>query len=366
MTQESVQDRCRRFVREHERGLIVAWLFTMVLVLGIGFVWGIRFRGFERVVDAYEARWPARVERGQKLFEAGRYEEAASFLEHLDADFPARSVKHRFDREREKLLTALARSYVKLDKKRRALEACERLVAFDPRNWQNYSTQAEAALAFAESDLAKQALDLLLAIHPTHLPSLQARIQLAVDASAFAQVPPLWRAYDGAYRLATIDFSLGEAKVSLEVPTDGLPHRFEVPFELAANFRGEARLSTHGWSIDLREISFTPPIRIGIAQTPTPTVIEAGVWTVSDAQELASGSIAARNVNSMLRRELAGPAAGCARASFEIVAYKACTDSLWRMVEASFKNMLLWDELEVLRARRRIGGCLEAGSVFDD
>ena len=51
---------------------------------------------------------------------------------------------------------------------------------------------------------------------------------------------------------------------------------------------------------------------------------------------------------------------------FEIVAYKACSQSLWSMVESSYKNLLLWDELEALRTRTRVGGCLEAGSLYDD
>ncbi len=87
---------------------------------------------------------------------------------------------------------------------------------------------------------------------------------------------------------------------------------------------------------------------------------------VSDAKELESGRISAANAHSSLRREMSGPAAGCARARFEIVAYKACTQSLWDMIEASYKNLLLWDELESLRARSRVGGCLEAGSLYDD
>ena len=366
MREESALDQGRRFVREHERGLIVAWLSTLVIVLGVGFVWGIKYRGFERVVDAYEARWPAKIDEGAQLIANKRFAAAAVFLEGLDADFPARSVKHRFDRERERLLTLLAQCYVKLDKKKRALEICVRLVNFDPRNWQNYKTQADTALAFADGDLAKQALDQLLAIHPTHLPSVEARIKLAVDAGLFAQVPPLWRAYIDAYRLASVDFTLGDSKVGLEVPSDGLAHRFEVPFLLAENFRGEGKLITHGWSVDVREISFRPALRVGVAAAAQPIVLRDGMWQVGDAKELGRGQISAANASSHLQCDLAGPAAGCAYATFELVAYKACTQSLWQMVEASYKNLLLWDELESQRVRVRVGGCLEAGSLFDD
>ena len=94
--------------------------------------------------------------------------------------------------------------------------------------------------------------------------------------------------------------------------------------------------------------------------------MEPGPWTVGDAKQSEPGRISAANAKSYLRREIAGLDAGVGQAAFEIVAYKACTDSLWTMVETSYKNRLLWDELEAMRARTRIGGCLEAGSLYDD
>lgn len=366
MHAESALDRCRRFVRDHERGLIVAWLALLAIVVGVGFGWGIKYRGFERVVDAYEARWPAGVDAGAQLMVKQRFAEAATALERLDEDFPARSVKHRMDRERERLLGLLAQCYVKLDKKKRALETCARLVAFDPRNWQNYSAQAQAALAFGETDLARTTLDQLLAIHPTHLPSVEARIRLAFEAGAFAQVPPLWRAYLDAYRLANIEVGLGESIVLLEVPSDGLPHRFDVPVDCAENFRGDLSFATHGWSIDVRRIALRPALRVGVAEANDFSALELGAWTASNSSLDPAGGIRATDEKSTLRCAISGPPTRSSRAIFEIVAYKACTDSLRQMVDASYRNLLLWDELESLRARTRVGGCLEAGSLFDD
>ncbi len=366
MASESALDATRRFVREHERGLIVAWIAFMAIVLSVGFVWGIVFRGAERVVDAFEARWPARVEHGAQLLAQGHSKEAADYLEALDAKFPAQSVKHRFDRERERLLTLLAQSYVSIDKKKKALATCERLVAFDPRNWRNHFTQAQTALAFSEGGVAKSALDDVLAIHPLHLPSVEARIKLAYDGSLYAEIPPLWRAYVEAFRLADVEFTFGGAHVALEVPSDGLPHRFAVPFAAAAGLHGPAQLSTHGWSIDIRDIAFCSALRVGVEGTPQFQSLAPAAWSVIEAKELAPGRIAATSVKSSLTREVDGPAEGVAQAAFEITAYKACSESLWIMVEQSYKNRLLWDELESMRARTRIGGSLEAGSLYED
>lgn len=356
----------RRFVREHERAVIVVWLAGMAAVVALVFGWGVYLRGAERIVDAYDARWPRQVDVGAELVRQERFEEAAAHLEALDLEFPARSVVHRLDTERERLLTLLARSYVELDKKKRALAACERLVAFDPRNWRNHWTQAETALAFGDQDVALPALDLLLAIHPTHLPAVETRIALAFAGSAYAKIPPMWRAYVDAYRLAPLHFTCGGASLRLEVPSDGRPHLFELPFALPADFRGEARLSTHGWSIDLRELGFVAPLRAGIEEERAFTLQGKEGWSVIGAQAVGDGSIAAKDASSELRREVRGLDRATAHAAFELVAYKACTPSLWKMVSTSYKNLLLWDELAAMGERVRIGGSVVDGSPFED
>ena len=366
MPQVSALDAARRFVREHERGLIVAWIAGCLLLVGIAFTWGIAFRGAERVVDAWQQRWPRRVDEGASLVAQRRFEQAAQHLEQLDAQFPARSVVHRFDRERERLLTLLVESYTALDKKKRALAACERLVAFDPRNWENHWTQARTALFFSEDELAEAALDALLAIHPTHLPAVEARIKLCFDAAQFAKVPPLWRAYLDAYRLAPIDFLFDGSTLHLEVPADGRPQRFEVAFALAGRARGEASFVTHGWSLDVRAIAFLEPQRAGVVRANEWHEVVPDNWSALGGSQLEAGCLRADSPAACLRGEIAGPQQGAERAAFELVVYKACSESLWTMVATSYKNLLLWDELESLRARTRVGGCLEAGTLFAD
>jgi len=384
MAQESVLDRARRYVREHERGLIVAWLATLLLLVGVAFGWGLWQRGAERVVDAFEARWPAAIEASSARLASARAALAAAAddaqrrlaeervdaelarLEELDARFPARSVVHRFDKQRERLLELLANGYAESDRKRRSLAACERLVLFDPRNWNNHWVKAQIAQRFGEDELARAALDALLAIHPTHLPAVEARIRMAFDGGDFAQVPPLWRAYVDAYRLAPIDFRFAGLTLQLEVPADGRAQRFEVACALAERARGEARFDTHGWSLDVRAIAFLEPQRAGVAGTPRLHEVPNGAWSAQGGAQLEPGCLRAESADSSLRRELDGPEAGAARAVFELVAYKACSATLWRMVSTSYANLLAWDELEGMRARTRVGGCLEAGSIFAD
>ena len=356
----------RRFVREHERALIVAWIAGSVLLVATLFGWGIGLRGAERAVDAWQDRWTREIDRCAALVEAGRLDEAAERMERLDARIPARVVKHRLDRERERLLTLLASTWTRLDRKGRALDAAARLSAFDPRNWKNHRVQADVARAFGEGDLAREALDRLLAIHPTHLPSLEDRIRLPYDGGRFAEVPPLWRAYLDAWRVATLELACGASRVSLEVPADGKPHRLRVPFALAPGERGELTLATHGWSVDVGEIRGHAPRLAGVAEAREPRAIVEGPWICEGGEALGAGRLAATSVGSILRRAAVADEHGVVELEFEITVYKACSPSLWAMVEQSYENRLLWEELEAVRARTRVGGVLEAGSLFEE
>jgi tetratricopeptide (TPR) repeat protein len=326
--------------------------------------------GAERTVDAWNARWPRRVAEGERLVDAKRYAEAVVFLEELDRDFPALYVKHRFDREKERLLTALGRAYTGLDKKKRALETFERLVQFDPRNWANHLALAEACVTFVELDRAKQAFAAVLAIHPSHLPALKGLIQLHYDGSLYANIPPLYEAYLDAYVLAPLTLSFAERSVVLEVPADGRPHRVEAALELPAGWRGEMCLATRGWSVTVGAIELTAPLRAGVAGVPEMLRVEvppnAGEWKAQSAQETRPGVFAAQDKSARICRDLAAPASGTARIALEITVYKALDAGLWTEVETSYKNRLAWEALEIARQRSLIGGCREAGSIFED
>lgn len=370
MPTPSVEASLRAAYSRHERTLIALWLVGAALLLAFIAIWGVLLGGAEKAVDAWNARWPQRVAEGERLVEAKRFAEAVVFLEELDRDFPALYVKHRFDREKERLLTALGRAYTGLDKKKRALETFERLVKFDPRNWANHLALAEACVTFVELDRAKEAFAGVLAIHPTHLGALKGLVDLHYAGSLYANIPPLYEAYLDAYVLAPLTLSFGEHSLVLEVPADGRPHRVEAALELPAAWRGEMCLATRGWSVKVGAIELTSPLRAGIAGAPEMLRVDvpprAGEWRAQSVGETQPGVFAAQDKNARLCRDLAVPANGAARIALEITVYKALDAGLWTEVETSYKNRLAWKALEVARQRSLIGGCPEAGTIFED
>src|SRR5688572_26377776 len=104
----------------NERRVALAWLLLAALVVAFLAVWGVALGGAERVSLAISGRLEQRLARGEQLFDAGRFEEAALELELLDRDHPAVFSKHALDRQRERVLELLARSYAALDRKARA------------------------------------------------------------------------------------------------------------------------------------------------------------------------------------------------------------------------------------------------------
>ncbi|MCE9593992.1 MAG: tetratricopeptide repeat protein [Planctomycetes bacterium] len=355
----------RRWLHAHERGLIVAWLVGVSACFALLFAWGVWQRGLESVVSWWYARSGTELARAERLYEAGRFEDAAALLERIDANHPAVIVKHRLDQEREEVLTLLGRSYVALDKKKRALETFDTLVAFDPRNWRNHYARAEALRAFVESDLAEAAYREVLRLHPTHFPTVETLTGMLFDvATLYAKVVELHQQYFNAWLLGSVELSLGATSVGLDVPVDGLPHAFDVPFEVAANFAGDARVATHGYSARIGELALVPAQHVGVAAPIVPAIF-AGPWTPTAAKLDDQGRFAAASKESSFAQHVAVPN-GAARVRIELTLYKQMSKDLWFKVEKSYSNRLLFDQLEDVRRRTVIGGVLEAGSLFEE
>jgi tetratricopeptide (TPR) repeat protein len=366
MREPSLAGRAREWWREHERLGIVAWLLGTALALGALAVWGVALGGAERAARAWDARWLERLAQGERLCVDGHFGEAAAFLEQLDGEFPARSVKHRWDRERERLLGLLAKSYTELDRKREALATLDRLVAFDPRNYKNHFALAEGCFAFDEPDRGREALQAVLAIHPTHLPSLQELAASFYDGSRYEAVVALYRAYLDAWLLAPMTLSLGEASATIEVPVDGLPHRIEAPLAIAAGWSGEACLSSRGYSVRIASLEIVAPARVGVAEPLERAQVAPGDgWVGQDAVE-SQGRFSASGVGSRICHAVGPLSAGGARVVLEITAFKALPPALWAQVQTSYRNQLENQALEEARERSLVGGCPEAGSIFED
>jgi hypothetical protein len=350
-------------VRRNERALIVAWLASCAVLLGVIGVWGVGLGGAERAIDLWNERWIPRIERAEELLAAGQVEEAALHFERLDRDLPAIFVKHRLDRERERVLEQLGTAYLQLDKKRRSLDAFERLVDFDPRNWHNHFVRANALAHFGES--ADGAYADVLTIHPNHRPSVQARITARFEGGRYADVAEPYEAYLDAWLLAPMSLQIGDTPVPFEVLVDGRTHVVEVPVELADGWSGELCLRTSGYSVQLESIELIGPLFVGRAEPAESTVVRGtDDWRALDA-ELAGPPM----TWSAGTAQAALCASGIAthpttRVRIALAAYKAVPAELWEMVEKSYENTLAREPLEAARARTVLGGCLEAGSIF--
>jgi hypothetical protein len=341
-------------VRRHERALIVAWLASCAVLLGIIGVWGVGMGGAERAIDLWNERWVPRIERGEELMAAGRFEQAAIHFERLDEDFPAIFVKHRLDRERERLLERLGTCYIELDKKRRALETFENLVGFDPRNWRNHYLRATALAHFGE-DPDEVYAD-VLAIHPNHRPSVEARVTARFEGGRYAEVPALYQAYLDGWLLARLTLDLGATSIPLEVVVDGREHVVEAPVDLAAGWSGELCLRTAGYSVRLASIELIEPLRVGSVERPATTrVDDFADWRPHDVTPAGPATWSAASPDSSLCLADVEHHA-TTRVRVVLAVYKAVSPELWSMVEKSHLNNLDHDGLEAARARTVVGG----------
>jgi hypothetical protein len=356
----------RRLLYRHERKLIAAWFGAGALLLGLIAVWGVGLRGAERVVEAWHGRWDARVAHAEELVAAGRYEEAAAYLEQLDAAHPALFVKHARDRERERVLELLGRSHLTLGHKRRALEALERLADFDPRNWSNHFRLGEAQLLLDEPAAARDSFERVLAIHPNHRPTVLALIGMAHDGGRYADVPPLFEAYLDAWLLARMRLSLGEHERVLEVPVDGREHTLELPIDVPSGWSGELCLATAGYSVRLETVELTGPLVTGSTAPATALRVPGSApWEPRTLAPGPAGAWSAAGMDSALCVRGLKPTA-VSRVRVTLTAYKGLPPDLWEQVERSYRNTLDVEGLESVRERTVIGGRLEAGSLYVD
>ena len=349
-----------------ERTLITAWLAFWGLVVGLLGGVGLGLNGAEEAVDAVGARWTRRVDRGERMVRDGRYAVAAHYLQRLDAEFPAVFVKHRLDRDRERLLGLLGRCHRELERKGRTLETFQKLVDFDPRNWNNHFQLAEAALYFSEAGLAAESYERVLEMHPTHLPSVQARAQLFYDGGLYAQAVSEVERYLDTWLLAPITLELDDASYALEVPADARPHTIELPIDLPAGWDGILALGTHGYSVEIGRIELVPAMRTGSTEPVKPSIIPRNApWQPVYALQMGVSRFAAQESGSrVLCVEPGALPRGATRARIALTVFKSFPADLWALTEQSYRNALDLEGLDEARDRVVVGGCLEAGSIF--
>ena len=365
------EHRFARFVQRNERRLIVAWLAGCALVLAL-VAYAIAFGGAERAIEAWDGRWTARVDHAESLVHSkgaskARLTEAAAELEAIDRDFPAQFIKHRLDRERERILGLLGECYVALDKKGRAIATLERLVAFDPKNYDNHFRLAEAQRRFADNDAARKSYEDVLAIHPTHLPTLSALIGMDDFGSLYAQVVDDYEHYLDAWLLARIRVSFGEHAVELDVPVDGREHTLEGVIDLPANGSQTMCIETLGYSARLGAIELVPPLRAGVVEPLEVVSLDSkSAWRASGGVLAGGAELLADGPQSRLCVEKLALVHGAGRVRLKITLFKALPESTWKMVTKAYRNRLELAKLRDAEQRSRVGGCLQAGSIFED
>jgi len=300
-------------------------------------------------VARWDARWTDRVDRGEELLAAGRYEEAAAYLEQLDGVHPARHVKHGRDVERERVLRALGGANLALGRKRASLDALRRAVVFDERNYLNHFTLANAALELGEADEALASFERVLAIHPSHLPTVAALISHHFERADYRSVVDTYEAYLEAFLLHEVTFELGDGVGRADVRADGYNHGMDVPLIVDAG-NGPAQgpsltIDAGPHSFKVASVTLVPPRRSGVLDAETIVLGTPGGWS-SD-----SGAQDGREVVSV---PIEPAATGVVRTGVVLLLFKPVDAGTWETVARSYRNLLQGEALEVARARSAI------------
>jgi len=332
-----------RAMRRHERAWVAAFLggfvaLLILLALGTALDLGGRigfFRPLESAILAWDEHWMVRLEGGEALLAEGRAEEAALLLEDLNREFPARTVRFKRDRERERLLRALGRAHLSLERKRRSLTAFLELVAFDPRNYENHYALAMAQLHFREDEAATDSLIACLAIHPTFLPARRALAEVYYERGAFRAVADTFEGYLFASQFETMSVALGATEALFEATLDGRFHDYELRLEFQ-KFQpgsvGDLRLNGGGHFFEVESLQLVPPVAAGKRRAATTSLWPAG----------ASGESLLRPEDGQhaIQRKVPVMAGEVATVRLRARWLKAYDAELWRFAERSYRRLL--------------------------
>ena len=325
----------RHLFWRHERRLIVAYVAAVglgVLGLSVSPVRAALLDKAEAAAMRWDGRWVARVDEGVRLAEAGRHREAAEHLAALDAEFPARVAKHRYDAERKRLLRALGASHAALGDSAAALGAYRRLVLFDPRDYLSSVQLAGAAARFGGMAEAESQWKAALAINPTHLPTLRALAGRLSAEGRTAELTAAFDAYADALLLQHVKVSLGDTSLYVDVPVDGRTHDVEVALPRPAGSSGALAIEPGGFAAEIGDVSLAAPMRAG-EPAAEPVRVAASVGG-----------------DSALRAGLPAQPAGIASLRFRVRLAKPMDAALWALAERAYAGRGAAARAEQVRA----------------
>src|SRR5439155_19882468 len=204
----------------------------------------------QAAVLQWDERWTRRLAEGERLLHSGPPARAEAYLAALDRSFPARSVRHARDKQRERLLLLVGRSEEALGKRGRALATYARLVQFDSLNYLNHYERGRAIERlsghWAVEPAARDAFAAALRIMPSHLPSLRGSLGFYLDRSEFHPVVEAYQRYLDAFLMQHIQVSLGDTTVMVPVEVDGLAHLVVLELPRPAGWAGDLVIDTRG------------------------------------------------------------------------------------------------------------------------
>jgi len=343
----------QRWVHRHERTLIVAWLAGCVLFVGVLGVWGVAFGGAERAIERYDSAWIEELDFAQRELDAGNAEIAAQALERIVREDGVVAIKHKHDKEHERALSLLATAYERAGRGSKAIATLEKLVEFDPKNFANHFQLAKTQREFGDAGAAKAAYERVLAIHPTHWPSVSERIDIEFDGGVYGPIPDLYERYLDAWLLAPMRLMAGDATARFEVQVDGRPHDVEFDLDLPEDWSGPFRLETRGFSAHVESLELLPPLRVGVLERPARIQLGEGDVTALDADaHIDFGVVTAPH--------------GVQRVRLRITPFKRLSEDTWTEVRKAYANTLQHERFAAAQSRSRIGGCDAGGTVFED
>ncbi len=345
--------------RRHEHTLAIGWLVLVAGVMVMLLLPASRFRFLGLIqegVDASQHRWVARVAEGERMVRAGRYAEAQDFLVVLDRDFPARDIRHGLDRQRERLLLALAEAYGRQGKKGRALETYQRLVAFDPLNYRNHYALALASDHFlsgwALAPEARDAYAAALLIHPSHLPSVRGYIAYYSARGDWPEVRRAWAAYLDAFLAHDLTIHIGPDSARASALVTGEVQDLDLLLPTAPGSAGELLIPTGGFAAQLEQVILVGALRAGQQGPRVERVLFPGATPVLQALTPdGAGRFAAETDSAAFRFTLPDMPDGMERVRIRIRLFKPADPAIWKSVRTAHNNLLDADGLAAATTR---------------
>jgi len=338
--------------------LAAAWLGALVLVALALAITPVRARvltGLQAAVDHWDERWTRRLEQGEVLVARGDFAGAVDYLERLDAAFPARDVRHARDRQRERLLLLLGRSYEALDRKSRAMATYDRLVAFDPLNYRNHFERARAAerllSGWALAPEARDGYAAALLLFPNHLPSVRGYIDYYMDRGEFIPVAQAYREYLDAFLTEPLTIRLGQDSVVAILQVDGLPREVELPLTAPAGHEGPLSIQSGGFAFRVERITLLPATAVGVVSAAEPVDLTLQPSALTNMEPVEGGALRPTGATTGVEYPVPRLRSGVAGVRLRVRLYKPVDGALWQAVRKSYRNLL--DEAGLTSAAER-------------